>query len=766
MANCEKRFCGNTGGDIRIPKVSSTTSIATQTGGESNLGSVDVGSLVNNLSTVCTCLTCKKFDRDSPKENWDTLRLNLMHIYRDAGLVLSQNFIRHNQLEECFQSKFSLLNTERLKELVHRLCVFDRYKLYQCLECQVRLFVLEIRLNLLKHLDHGSQTLFEAMIDQYGKLCKASKKSAQFLLELETKHLRKFNLTWEFINRRLFHSTIYCDPHIKHGLPKLTALTKDPSLIDMYARFLKFEDEMTVISVVWREAQQCIDKCDKYAILNKRKAILKECEQLSVELVLSGENNHPPVNENNEVKHSIEATVSANGLSFTCSRKSSLDCLNQRFLEEQKLLKPNKNMQSINMATEADATLQEQVSLSHYGEWDCPESMTTSYPKLRSPMSTQVDVLCSAVRNKHHEHGDCLHEPLDDEDDYTDEEDDDEDIDDEEDEDSCSDHSSTTSTSTTNNQRDGGRVCDCCYCEVFGHGMPAVAPTSRNYNEMRERLRMRLSKRKAEKNGCENHHGPQQQVHSPTTTMLKKRTENSEVGDNRDLEELLSFINGGASLPENEIKKREKQKKKKERQKEKKVVIPKESPERKSRTKKENVPCISQQSDVLHVPNGHVVDTGHKTKSITEKKIATVLKESESISKLKTENLPVNGNAVSENCRALNGEHGNHSNEIAQDVNAVCKNTNCKQLKCKESRRNKVNMKKKDELSPDEVFMPKDVDLENGEMDEFEKELEAFKRFCADSKPLARKEKINVNLKEIFVKKRSPIKLASSSVET
>lgn len=28
----------------------------------------------------------------------------------------------------------------------------------------------------------------------------------------------------------------------------------------------------------------------------------------------------------------------------------------------------------------------------------------------------------------------------------------------------------------------------------------------------------------------------------------------------------------------------------------------------------------------------------------------------------------------------------------------------------------------------DEVFMPKDIDLENGEMDEFEKELEAFKR--------------------------------------
>jgi hypothetical protein len=29
----------------------------------------------------------------------------------------------------------------------------------------------------------------------------------------------------------------------------------------------------------------------------------------------------------------------------------------------------------------------------------------------------------------------------------------------------------------------------------------------------------------------------------------------------------------------------------------------------------------------------------------------------------------------------------------------------------------------------DEVFMPKDIDLDNGELDDFEKELEEFKRF-------------------------------------
>jgi hypothetical protein len=36
--------------------------------------------------------------------------------------------------------------------------------------------------------------------------------------------------------------------------------------------------------------------------------------------------------------------------------------------------------------------------------------------------------------------------------------------------DTCSERSSSTTTST---QRDS-RHCDCCYCEVFGHGMVSV----------------------------------------------------------------------------------------------------------------------------------------------------------------------------------------------------------------------------------------------------------------------------------------------------
>ncbi|NXS60501.1 F193A protein, partial [Brachypteracias leptosomus] len=97
------------------------------------------------------------------------------------------------------------------------------------------------------------------------------------------------------------------------------------------------------------------------------------------------------------------------------------------------------------------------------------------------------------------------------------------------DEDSCSEHSSSTSTST--NQKEG-KYCDCCYCEFFGHGGPPAAPTSRNYAEMREKLRLRLTKRKEE------------QPKKPDQI-----SERESVVDHRKVEDLLQFINSSETKP-------------------------------------------------------------------------------------------------------------------------------------------------------------------------------------------------------------------------
>ncbi|XP_052005851.1 protein FAM193B-like [Xyrauchen texanus] len=114
-----------------------------------------------------------------------------------------------------------------------------------------------------------------------------------------------------------------------------------------------------------------------------------------------------------------------------------------------------------------------------------------------------------------------------------------------EDEDSSSERSSCASSS---NQKDG-KYCDCCYCEFFGHNAPPAAPTSRNYAEIREKLRSRLTRRKEEI--------PQRQDLDPAAQSTI---------DHRNVDELLDFINSTEPKPVNSAKAakraRHKQKKK------------------------------------------------------------------------------------------------------------------------------------------------------------------------------------------------------------
>ncbi|XP_076242087.1 uncharacterized protein LOC143184037 isoform X3 [Calliopsis andreniformis] len=155
-------------------------------------------------------------------------------------------------------------------------------------------------------------------------------------------------------------------------------------------------------------------------------------------------------------------------------------------------------------------------------------------------------------------------------------------------EDSCS-----TSSSA---QRDSSRHCDCCYCEVFGHGVPSVAPVSRNYNEMRERLRQLLTKKKAKK--CKATCSPSK---SSSESLINTSTETKAVmnsvprsntpvsiastvqpeqRDQRDLEELLEFIEGNHSGKKDNNKKAEKKARQKQRKLEEKLKRDRQEAER------------------------------------------------------------------------------------------------------------------------------------------------------------------------------------------
>lgn len=149
--------------------------------------------------------------------------------------------------------------------------------------------------------------------------------------------------------------------------------------------------------------------------------------------------------------------------------------------------------------------------------------------------------------------------------------------------------SSNSEATPSNNSNDLNKVCDCCYCEVFGCGMTSVAPTSRNFDEMRERLRNRLSKKKGKNKSDKSSDGTlclesqptfgnvkltdssedatiKESLNSPSLAMTKELTVPCKDLTNSNIDELLSFVNGdqkGNELKKSKRKERRKRKEKK-----------------------------------------------------------------------------------------------------------------------------------------------------------------------------------------------------------
>eukprot|EP00095_Tigriopus_kingsejongensis_P010157 maker-scaffold575_size133042-snap-gene-0.40 protein:Tk10157 transcript:maker-scaffold575_size133042-snap-gene-0.40-mRNA-1 annotation:"Uncharacterized protein C4orf8" len=144
---------------------------------------------------------------------------------------------------------------------------------------------------------------------------------------------------------------------------------------------------------------------------------------------------------------------------------------------------------------------------------------------------------------------------------------------------------------SSSDEHDSGdsRQCSCCYCEVFGHGGPSMAPVSRNYPEMRERLRFLLRKKKQSKHPAgERSSSAACQMHQESSNPVPERRGSSSDNDKRyqvvfkptvetpvspcpiegtddipskDVDEILDFIEGNVRTTS------DKKKAKKERQK-------------------------------------------------------------------------------------------------------------------------------------------------------------------------------------------------------
>ncbi|XP_060630105.2 protein FAM193A isoform X4 [Anolis sagrei] len=464
---------------------------------------------------------------------------------------------------------------------------------------------------------------------------------------------------------------------------------------------------------------------------------------------------------------------------------------------------------------------------------------TMASPSTKESLVSTASSVCSDpdCEGQHCEHSDLYDHPQ-----YDGEE--------SQDEDSCSEHSSSTSTST--NQKEG-KYCDCCYCEFFGHGGPPAAPTSRNYAEMREKLRLRLTKRK------------EGQPRKPE--LISDR---DGVVDHRKVEDLLQFINSPETKPVSSTRTakraRHKQKKLKEKSQvgtesgtqEQRQQIEHQGDEAhqlqaiKKKKKRANTSCekvkiVPQNCEVMRKSSSGAPESlqsellGKRDTSadslskhaddfeqgpISENfcEPCNLAKDRDSQLLFKTEMTVKSHEPLSLLLNIMHNHTEDNSKEqitqisklFAQQLKKPCKGTDSQpriknkmksklkvtdlqSLAVSQKEEKKVSTKKSKQMNPvakssfvrnsffpseqlhnkqllqdspqpkakskknkkksdkgsssiDDVFLPKDVDLDSVEMDETEREVEYFKRFCLDSARQTR-QRLSVNWSNFTLKK-------------
>uniref|UniRef100_T1J0Y6 Ubiquitin-like domain-containing CTD phosphatase 1 n=1 Tax=Strigamia maritima TaxID=126957 RepID=T1J0Y6_STRMM len=249
-------------------------------------------------SAIGSCETCARKRLEEQENNqlqtdWIELHYGIWQIYRNVGIGSANT-------EICAQLAESL-SMEKIQELVDRLCVLDPQQLFQRLETQVHEAMINSKMHLLqllpvaltstvnKQLNLEAATQFvQALLNDYLKLCTACGQVAPLLKQLESETLKKFNLTWELVNRHLFQSIVHMDPLIQKSLPNFIShlrTSQDHSsktdAVSLYERYLKFNDEMNAISTVWqREAEHFIQEynAEQLALKAKQKLLQDDWE--------------------------------------------------------------------------------------------------------------------------------------------------------------------------------------------------------------------------------------------------------------------------------------------------------------------------------------------------------------------------------------------------------------------------------------------------------------------------------------------------------
>lgn len=334
---------------------------------------------------------------------------------------------------------------------------------------------------------------------------------------------------------------------------------------------------------------------------------------------------------------------------------------------------------------------------------------------------------------------------------------------------------STTATSTTDEHTanscalnkttgDGNgpvrRYCPCCYCELFGQNAPPTAPTSHNYTKQRDKMRQKLEKKRSKLDCSEQHHHchhvhgqhshshphthshphnhpphhhhsishPVQVQQTPVTTPtppppLSPPIVSVSQKKEKTLDELLRFIEGddfeesSSTLSSSVLTTTSKGKKKKSKRKGNDSDSVFES------SKDTPTNGATSNGGIIHLHHSRsesdpVVIKDKSGKK--EEKLRTQQNEKESIA-------PVSSTVLKSNGRVSNS------------------NISSKQSRGKTGKRSQSNGVTKSQ--PEHCSVENSVSVSDVDVDEdYDQELEEFKKLCFSSAPVESRKKIHVSL--------------------
>lgn len=172
------------------------------------------------------------------------------------------------------------------------------------------------------------------------------------------------------------------------------------------------------------------------------------------------------------------------------------------------------------------------------------------------------------------------------------------------------------------------------------------------------------------------------------------------------------------------------------KQKQPKSQVPKLSPEQVKKSDALKLPEVSPKPKILNETKARAPDVAPVVEQKKEEKKGSNGNHKKQLNHMKEEK-PV---AVSESI--MISEQQNSKNQTTAES---------PQPKSK-SKRNKKKKGDKVNNSIDDVFLPKDIDLDSVDMDETEREVEYFKRFCLDSARQTR-QRLSINWSNFTLKK-------------